>query len=1829
MLGPSLGQSETGIHDDRWHWRSPEEISQSLRLTRSPTYQWLLLHEQQRTLEAITPTIKLLAEAEEQQAKVEEEFLRTERELRNLWNKRRTDGEQRRRAAQRELEQAEMAVARAQRALEAARERVVQLRTRDFTPQDQAILEQAVREKCAPFEETLARLHRERDSLEDAIQSLETQKADLTAQLAKVQEDAHYWGRGNLPPEVEQAVEKAAEQARSAHQQEVRQLDQEIAASERKLSDLRTEKENLTREIQRLQKEVEQYRGTSGLWRLLVGFLYNPPAALARAQTRYGEIVSEESKITSSLKQIRSKRRDLITREEERITTARRHEQDRQYSAFVEKRSQIPAELQKCEESLATARRALQNAEMRLCECEKARDRAREQAIEDAWQKLLAEAEKALETAQKEYDAAHENKVGAEQNLVEAEAFLERLKEQEHEALESGLAEPHRRVRECRAQCERLRHEIALRLQECGVTLPESARAEEIAQVCANRREEVSRLLTHGDRESWAKSDRVERRVVARRSATSSEESPVAEGTLYLDFNTNAEDNLDREGNKWDGLNTQLKELLERYGKTDTELLQEPLSWFLPTFFPDGLVRSYFVCNISYREDQPRLLVRPTTITPRMEEILPPGVTLGVWGRLIDNRIDPDNPVLLVQRIVDLSHCPRRVFEREIRVVARTNEVYPGRQRRQNVLTRSFIEALPPISVDTQKRLADWREYLDWKETLAKKSLDGVRYVQVTLDREDPQGRLRFLVVAPGRESWEGMRRILRQDEVRAYSLDYSKDPWTFEYNDDRRAQETELGDFVSLEQASAPPNEVDLTGMPWENPIWGWAMYRLTEPAQEEFDRMREEGASWQRIEEVLLRKIPRQGFLSLSIVGDLALVKRQRIALDRLQEQSGYAPLLSSYLFDIKAADEPAELVSIPEDRWFRKDLNEDQKLAVCKMISAPDLALVQGPPGTGKTTMIAEAICQLVEQKKTVLLASQANLAVDNALERLAGFPSIRAIRLGQRADESGPFSENQALATYYQAIAKTCREGILQPWAEAERMLRELQEWLAQVDILTADLAGMELRHRSLADRRDEIIAAMNDAYQAEEQSRRVAMERERAKEFLAFLNNGANGPGQLPADIAEELVGMASPLVEKLRTVGIDLDPGQVTIAPLPTSQQSLGLAQIFRRWQEVERLVPRLEADAKRLEASNAEGVLSQEDALLLEELQRKARQLQEEMAEDASKLPAWQEVQKRIRELRKRGSGLNAEVYQAVFTATVDGIPVAHQFTNPDARRQEVLSRLYEALRTIGEVRDEMARVYENCRIRVEEFVNAPAPGGPSAEQTRRWEIELANVRDQLALLERQMAEKESCLGELLRKHWESPEHAPSRADLPAIRHRVTEQLEQLKHFLQRQEPIRKAWSEILEGWTKSLMDPTVAERDHHQFFPIYLKACNVVGVTCTENPQTLEKYGFVRFDVAIVDEVSKATPPEIVMPLLLARTAILVGDHRQLPPLFRERELPWEELVAETEAGDEENGQEPVLLTRETFERFRKLVTASLFKEHFENASDALKSFLFTQYRMHPQIMKVINHFYENRLVCGLRDPDGRDPSSDPREHRLHNLTLRGPKNRTYLAPDQHVLWIDSSFDPLGKPHFEERTGSGGKTNALEALLIAQCLYDIEMAYREMGFGSGKKPARRVGVITFYARQVRTIRETLRRFQRKQNFNFQAIRVDINTVDRYQGQERPVVLVSLVRNPSHRLSRRANTAQFERINVAFSRAQELLVIVGAEQTFRQYPVRLPHLDRPGYREVEVYRHIIEEIERWGCFCSAAEILSAETYQEFQRQMGRAVQPIVRGSKP
>jgi len=616
----------------------------------------------------------------------------------------------------------------------------------------------------------------------------------------------------------------------------------------------------------------------------------------------------------------------------------------------------------------------------------------------------------------------------------------------------------------------------------------------------------------------------------------------AATGNLYFDFDRNADDSTDQRGRSSPGLRTQLRELRRRHSDElfpHTPADADHLALFQESFFPHGLSQQYLVSNLSFVPKQPRLCIRPSIIGPRLEQLLPRGLTLAVIAEPWDHRTDPNNPVLAVQQVVDLSHCDVRPFEREVAsfVFCDPNAVYPRFQRQQNIITADFVASLPPISVQTKARLQDWLAYLDWKERLIQANLVGLRYVQVDLEAD---GRYRFLVVAESKEAFERVRRKFRNDELRAFGLGYSQDPWEFQYNEKHRGRDTELGDFAGYDELNAMP-DADTEGMPWDRPFCAHVFFRLSEDAQNDFDSMVEDGGTLDDNRAHFRALLPSSGFLALSVVGDISLVRRQRRDLELLQRQSGYAPLLSSYLFDITAAKPPAALADIADNQWFRRDLNEDQKLAVRKMISTPDLAMVQGPPGTGKTTMIAEAIWQFVRQGKKVLVVSQANLAVDNALERLAQAPAVRAIRLGRKGEKDHPFSQSRVLGTYYDSIVQSFRQRTLDTWHQVDHRCAVLKKWLEDVDLLASDIQALRLKEAGVS---EDLTAVQGELTSWANQTKHVhdvARLRNDASAFLLCLEQDREWSGQLPESFLRTFFDAVVRPLQQLLGAGIRLN----------------------------------------------------------------------------------------------------------------------------------------------------------------------------------------------------------------------------------------------------------------------------------------------------------------------------------------------------------------------------------------------------------------------------------------------------------------------------------------------------------------------------------------------------------------------------------------------------------------------------------------------------------------------------------------------------------------
>ena len=395
-----------------------------------------------------------------------------------------------------------------------------------------------------------------------------------------------------------------------------------------------------------------------------------------------------------------------------------------------------------------------------------------------------------------------------------------------------------------------------------------------------------------------------------------------------------------------------------------------------------------------------------------------------------------------------------------------------------------------------------------------------------------------------------------------------------------------------------------------------------------------------------------------------------------------------------------------------------------------------------------------------------------------------------------------------------------------------------------------------------------------------------------------------------------------------------------------------------------------------------------------------------------------------------------------------------------------------------------------------------------------------------------------------------------------------------------------------LYRGWIERLEKPT--DSDLERVLPEYVRSCSIVGMTCTSDNRILEQNGFGHFDVVLIDEVSKATPPELLMAMGLAEKAVLVGDHRQLPPLFGSREpLAMEEIMAR----DEEDGvEESRRVTRANFRKYEGMVGTSLFKQYFEQAPESIKCTLWEQYRMHPDIMQLVNVFYDGHLTCGLADADRR---------RDHGLGGRVPWMRT----DGHAFWIDSTRDPDGRIFEEEQSGSS-KVNRLEVELVVQTLRDFDAALAERSRAQGSPVRKTVGVIAFYGHQKRLLRRAVQKLQ------LAHLSCRIDTVDRFQGQERDYVLVSMTRNKARhfRNDRASNAyvAKFERINVAFSRARELLLVFGAADMFVDYNVSLPPLLNAGTPKVQpVYRRMIAGLSGAGRLVAAGEVFSREAWKK------------------
>ncbi len=307
-------------------------------------------------------------------------------------------------------------------------------------------------------------------------------------------------------------------------------------------------------------------------------------------------------------------------------------------------------------------------------------------------------------------------------------------------------------------------------------------------------------------------------------------------------------------------------------------------------------------------------------------------------------------------------------------------------------------------------------------------------------------------------------------------------------------------------------------------------------------------------------------------------------------------------------------------------------------------------------------------------------------------------------------------------------------------------------------------------------------------------------------------------------------------------------------------------------------------------------------------------------------------------------------------------------------------------------------------------------------------------------------------------------------------------------------------------------------------------LAAARVIAGTCfavSANPTVRKRH----FPVALLEEAGKASPPEALMLMLRARTSILIGDSRQLPPHV------WKVLgdalrnPAKIASKDPARASKAASLAAAArglgaSERERVLAAEETLFEHFGTRlhGSEHETTLSTQYRMVPAIGELVSEvFYAGALRHG----------------RPADLGDRDPRVASFAPVAQVRL-----FDIAGRQRREHRDSKSNVRDE-EVDRIRDELAGLQEHAARVGAPPRRPRRLGVAVITPYAGQRRLLRERL------DMTRYPHLNVRIGIVDRFQGDEDCVVIVSFVNTTYAGFLEKSN-----RVNVALSRAQDLLIV-------------------------------------------------------------------------
>jgi len=906
-------------------------------------------------------------------------------------------------------------------------------------------------------------------------------------------------------------------------------------------------------------------------------------------------------------------------------------------------------------------------------------------------------------------------------------------------------------------------------------------------------------------------------------------------------------------------------------------------------------------------------------------------------------------------------------------------------------------------------------------------------------------------------------------------------------------------------------------------------------------------------------------------------AKIDRQRNALDSFFEGYVKNPYLSTFLFSPE--DLSPNLHPNREWIWFLDKLNEKQKEAVKRAVTSNGVFLLQGPPGTGKTQVISEIVGHLIKDGKKVLISSETHKAIDNVFERLPKIAEIRPIRLmTSQSGKDSDYSPENLVDNLYLNIAEQMKKTIKsyenfseykEKFDQEFKELKLLNQLLNKNKTKSDEIAKSIVRYEHSFDELKEARSSLVDKKES------YVYDKDK---FINTYKRIQNHQFAYDEDLDMQTI---DEYKQSIRS--------QIENSVFEMSNMDDFIRTVYMtKHQEIASELNLIQSNKTSYELQEKMGLLRKEILELIElnedTTTEKIKEKQKELVITKNKLENL--------DSKLDVSGMTiGKIFNAIWISNhqldaikyldklqTDLVNIKNEHTNKlssQAQKQEdkiaqiniqiaeIDSKLKDISNTIADLRENQS--YHDYQ-----------------DSKNKLEIKIEGFLKQFDIVANYKTVNEAI--QLIQSEWEDLElnfkekEIENRTKIPVYK--------KISEYIQKEEIIledRKYYTKPLFEKV-NLFGTTTSSRDRFDEKSMSELADYNLGEL------DLRKQGI---DVVIIDEVSKSSFIELLIPILYGKTVILVGDHRQLPPMYEYRNFRDEDF----------EGLDPDIINPTINKRYTEMYENSYFKMLFEKVPNDYKIMLTKQYRSHEHIMNVFNHFYNKNLELG-------DVAQN--SHKKHYLNVEG-NQRLIIEQDKHIYFIDS------KDYESRSEDSTSIQNKGEADIVIELLKKIDEAYQKnKDFNPRVNKNLRIdermsiGVICTYGDQAQLIKQ-----KRKSNnlANFKSFnensdsKLIVSTVDDFQGDERDIIIVSMVRNPREPgKSNPGFITAYQRINVAFSRARRLLIIVGnKDYLMKKGVIDLPDVmgdsnnDQKNFR---VYEKVIDTIKTYGKVLDDVDII-------------------------